>query len=401
MTFYITKNNLELCKKRINKMFAKFTHKPVVTYSDVEKVTQVSTTIFISEDGRERECTKRKLDAVKVTIEEIQQGEWRLVASVYYLENLVTMADSTLFKDMPKKFGLEYSKCDCCGHDRERNEAHVLYNTKTGKWMQVGSSCVNKMINGGKYLSNIILDLHECFIVRFGGCDEEDWIGGGWCPPQHHWSAAFDFKRAIMICKSFYDADEKNRTWKRTIWLDSHSKQSGTFDDILYFIEENKKEFVIDEDYISKVFAFIGTLEGGLNYDNEPNLNQKMINAVKNEYIIKQEIFVAYFAVKGYQDSISDFTSICEQNNIVVGTKYNFTGKLLRIFNDTNLYGELIIKAEMTDSTGLHFYKTLSHRNVLDPYKQEDETYKFKADINYINNKLHFVKFGGRLSKLK
>lgn len=402
MNFYITKDNLEPCKKRIQKMFAKFTHKPVVTYSDVQKVTQRTTTIYdMGEDGWDKSCDKRVLEAVMVSIEEIQMNEWRLVASVFYREGIVTICDGSLFKLMPKKYGLDYYRCDHCGGERERIESHVLYNTITDKWMQVGSSCVDKMIDGGKYLSNIMVELNKTIIVKFGGCTEEDWEGGGWRVPNHYWSQAFSFKKAVTICKMFYDADEKNKTWKKVVWLDSHTKLGGTNDDIQHFLSEQKSPITINEAYYQKVCEFISTLEGGKNYDGEPDLNQKMISAVQNEFITMSEMFVAYFAVKGYENSIIDFQSVCEMHNIVVGQKYDFVGKVIRIFKDYSMYDGIITKAELTDATGLHFYKQLSHKDVLEPYKQEDGTYKFRCDIRFISTKQNFIKFGGRLSKIK
>lgn len=415
MEFYITPDKRFDCEKALTRMFKHFEVKPNIDYSSVQKVTKFTIEQFKGGSPGENGCYTKKsiLDAIKVTIEDIQKGEWILVANVNYKDGIIELVNSKLFKQIPEGYGLKYTKCDYCGSThRNRNLSHILYNTNTNTWMQVGSSCVNKMINGGKYLCNLMLKLTEVFIFNLGGCDEEMWFGGGWMPKDNYWKAAVDIDAAIQLAKNY--REDVNPVWEKTEY-DGHGERckEGTTFKIKEYVQEHINDVKIDEDYFKKVATYVSTLQGGEDYDGQPNMNQKMINAFNDGILAVSEMFLAFFAQKGYEDSLTKdaFAQEVEAHGIIKGEKYMFSGKLLSVEKlepDYEYYNPYDWMNRTTylftlrdDATGILFEKEVANKSVMDAFKTGDDTYKFKGTVKYIAYKKQKVGFGGRLSKVK
>lgn len=411
MEFYINPDDREKCEKKLSRLFKGFSQKPKVTYSEVQKVIKTEATVYYGGDSDDNgiSINHYKIDAIQVTIEDFQMNEWRLVASVFYREGFVTICDKELYKNIPQQYGLEYKKCDHCGGNHgSRKESHILYNTEQNKWMQVGSSCVSKLIPDGKYLATIAVKLREVFEVYIGGCDEEEWHSGGWMPKSHYAQMAISFKVAIMAAKQFRDEDPKNKKWVKPVYERGRKVQDGTNDALMAYFSKHK-DLTLDEKFIKKVFVYLATLEAGTDYDGNPDFNAKMKNAVSDEYISVGEMFIAFFAVKGYEDSLTagDFENRLKSLRIEKGQKYDFNGSIVEIQSDVRIdyyTGEDTIQlvAVLKDSSnGLTFKKDISHRDVLSPYKDENDIYHFTCTIKYISYKNQYVGFGGRCSKTK
>ena len=110
MDFYIMPDQRQKCERKLELMFKHWDSKPTVEYSEVQQVIKTTTIVYqggmAEENGHKN--YREKFDAIKVTIGDMCVGDWSLVAAVYYNEGVVTMVDQKLFKEMPKKFGLEY-----------------------------------------------------------------------------------------------------------------------------------------------------------------------------------------------------------------------------------------------------------------------------------------------------
>lgn len=388
MTFYITPDQISNCKKRLARMFKHFTNTPNVTYSKVHKVEH---TTHYTEDGRRGSVEHTWIDAVRVDIDEIKVNEWVLVASIYFADNIVTMVSTEYYKQMPKQYGLQYTKCDACGSTREaRKEMHVLYNTNTNEWKQVGSSCVNKMINGGKYVSTFALQLHKYVEIELGGCDEEDW-GGGWMPKSKYAAKAIAFDDAICIaceyCKTYRGEYMKPE-------YDDYGKKVkyGTIDNLIEY-ECNTYKGERNADIIAGVKAYIAALP-------ESDYNNKMRGAVEAEYINLWDMHLAFFAYKGYEETQGGgFEKYLADNGIAEGVKLALDVELTGIRKQASYFAECEYVAHFTDNNGIQYRKTISGEHVLDAYNVEGKRYRFNASVKWISTERKYIGLGGRLSK--
>jgi len=418
MEFYITPDRRQECEKKLAQLFKKLDCKPVVNYSNVQKVEKKTQTVFKTEDGVVVDKHSYTLDAIKVEIEDFvlndSRGDWVMVAGVYYREGMVTLVSNKYFGKMPTQYGLNYTRCDYCGGTHgNRIKSVVLYNPVADEWMQVGSTCVNKIFAQGKYLGNLIVKLYEVFQVNLCGCDSDGWLSGGWCPPDHYWSKAITIESAVAVCKAFWDADENHHQWKRAIYDDygRNKIQGGTNDALMDLYERKDVSHEIDSSLYAKIVSYVDAIEGGYELDwygaEVPKFNQKIKDAFECGYIQAGEMYLAYFALKGYYNSLTmpEFDKALKDNGIEKGVKYTFCGTLDKVENvqGYDYYGDpcIYLMAFLTDSqSGLKFVKEISHSGVMIPYKQEDGTYKFNAMVRWIDRKNKVVKLAGRLSKV-
>ena len=228
MKFYITPDKRLECEKKLDRMFKHFAKQPEITYLDVRKEKKETVVNYGSEYGVGK--FTEYIDVIEVTVEDICAGEWRLIAEVRYRENLLIMCDATYFKQMPKQYGLEYCTCDYCGGKHgNRVASYVLRSNVTGEWKQVGSSCVNKAINGGKYLANITTKLVEFFRVNLNGCEEHEL--DGWQPADHYWLKAISLDFALTLCKKWID--ENGNGWTKPVWEGGGKTKEGTNDKLM------------------------------------------------------------------------------------------------------------------------------------------------------------------------
>lgn len=407
MDFYITPDCRQKCEHKLELMFKHWQQKPTIEYSEVQQIVKATTIVYTGgmadENGYSR--YKKKFDAIKVTIGDLSVGEWTLVATVYYDENMVSMVDSKLFKEIPKQYGLEYKKCDVCGgtHTR-RTKSFIVKSKETGEWKQVGSSCVDKLVAQGRYMKDISVKLFECFTVYLGGCDEFGWEGSSWRPADHYLSKAVRFDYAIAVCDAFIK--ENGDEWTKAEYDRGQKIKPGTFDYLSGFFSDFKGDE--DDELYRAVCKYYEDKEGSRNWCGEKDLTQKIKEAIEDEYIGIGECYVAFFALKSYKESLTapEWKKALASNGIEKDVKYEFRGKLLSIDakESEDVYGYKVMEyfAQLEDSKSrLKFYKQIAHSNVLEKYKLDDGTYAFMCNIRWIDNRKRKVKLGGRMSKIK
>ena len=404
MKFYIspeTKKNLD---HKLAIMFRRLETQPQITYSDVSQMTK-TTIIDFGWEGSKKYTNR--IDAIEVNIEDIKTGEWVLVATVDYTIGKLLMCDSRYFKNIPAHYGLDYFKCDHCGSEhKNRNEAHILYNTVSGDWMQVGSTCVNKLINGGKYLNGLMIKLYEVF-KAFGGCDEFGWYSGHWSPSPAYCRAAVKFEDALMICK--YYMDTVSDVWKK-VEYDGCTKIYGTnraLEDMVYQMTADDTIPAADKYFINPIKSYFDSIEYGEVY-YEKNLTQKIKDAFTNEYIMAGEMYIAWFAINNYQSSLtkSSFEQQVDYYGIKAGKAFDFVGKVNKIEKidiiDWAGYETWVWQATMTDEkTGMVFVKEIANKEVLNKFLGDDGKFRFTGTVKYIAWKRQYIGFGGRLKKTK
>lgn len=418
MKFYISPERREELERKLQKMFKYLEHKPEVKIGNAEQVVQE----FIDDYGEEGYDRRTyKIQACLVEIEDIKTENWVLVATVAYDLGSLLMCDARYFKNIPEKYGLQYSKCDHCGGEhKNRKESHILYNPTTDTWMQVGSSCVNKMINGGKYLNGLMVKLYNV-IKCCGGCDDDEWFGGGWRPSNKYKMEAVRLDEAMMVCEE-YKKEKGNDLWVKPEYNERGWKQSdGTNDGLMHLFLKlrNDGNFpAVDSEFVSEIKDYFDTIPyGDFDYDleyggYEKTLTQKIKDAFEEEYILLCEMYLAWFAIANYKDSFAkaDFESAIAEKGFEKGMKINIANATLLsstfivpepeygyygVFQDRPYYDNIF------EYEGIRFSKHTSHDDVIDAYKNEDGTYSFCATIKYIAFKKKQVVLGGRLSKIK
>lgn len=399
MEFYISPDQRESVERKINLMFKHVEHKPKVTFGVVEQIVK-HTTYDLGYDGYKHR--KEKINAIHVEIEDIAAGDWILVASVYYQQGILTICDSKRFKDIPPQYGLSYMKCDHCGTvHRSRKESHILYNTKTNQWMQVGSTCVNKMIHGGKYLNGLMLKLWNV-VKMFGGCNEEEWSGGGWRPSKKYLFEGIPVKDAFECCLAYME--ENGDVWQKAEWENGRKVVDSTNDYLMSWFKGDPTKRKQDDDLFNAVKDYYTSMERGEDdvYDGA-SLTQKIIDAFNNDFIALCELYVAWFSISNYKKHLltADFEELVKSRGVEKGMKLDISGKLMACNYVHDEYAVWYETFWEDQTTKLVFKKNVSQKEVIDPFLCEDGLYRFNADVKYIALKGCYVGLGGRLRKQK
>ena len=404
MKFYISPERFNEAQKKLDRMFKHLAVKPMVTYGSVEQVVK-TTIIDQGIDGVN--ISREKIKAIQVEIEDIKAGDWVLVATVQYKQERYLMFDARYFKDIPEQYGLIYTKCDHCGSNHSnRNEAHILFNPTTGEWMQVGSTCIDKMINGGKYLNGLVLKLTDYFNL-IGGCGDDEWRGGYWRPSYKYRYEVINIDEAMSYCLAYMN--KYGTVWQKADWYDGQKISDSTNDKLIQFIKDKNSEREIDERLFEKVRSYFSTIERGIDdpYDG-PNLTQKIIDAFINDFITIKEMYIAWFAISNYKNSISsqDFEDRINTAGIKKGMTLDIVAKVASMNSvtvcDWRGYECLAYDVVFEDiNNGFLFTKTISSQDVINKYKCEDGLYRFECDIKYIAYKKQMIGISGRLRKQK
>lgn len=403
MKFYISPDQREKVEHKLNLMFKHLEEKPQVTFGNVEQI--VKQTIYnMGVDGYSKHRTK--IQAIEVEIEDIRTNDWILVATVDYNSQRLLICDARYFKDIPEQYGLKYTKCDHCGSEhKHRVESHILYNEDSGEWMQVGSTCINKMLNGGKYLNGLMIKLFEVFNI-FGGCGEDGWHGGWWRPSNSYLYEGIPIYEAMSCCLNYMN--EHGDTWQKVEW-DGNIRVPGTNDHLIEKMSEGGYPEMNAQTF-EDIKNYFDSQERGEDdeYDG-PTLTQKIIDAFNNDFIALKEMYIAWFAIIMYNNTFKavDFESTIKKFGIEKGMEYNFYGDIeaINTIETIDPYtGEEGVSYEAIfrdDNIGLKFNKTISYPSVIDRFKQDNGKYKFTGTIKYIAFKRQYVGFGGRLKKTK
>lgn len=390
MTLYIPVDSVEKFSHKVDLMLAHFANKPVVTYSDPRLIELHTYTV-----GYEgSKLYKEAVNAIEVNVSDVELSGWKLVATVDYCGGFLTIVDNALFKHIPACYGVEYTKCDYCGNEHSaRKYAHILFNEEEGKWMQVGTSCVNKMIDQGKYLAEFCYKLHtvvkDCF-----GCSLDS-LGG--------WGGSID-KSYVLQAVSTMDAlktvvayqKEFGTTWQKVSYVikDGRSvKIDGTNDYLQSYYLSGKAEGEDCTELYAKVAAYVSTIDA-----KDSEFKEGIKNAFEYEFIRLTDIFRAWFALKMYTDSLVDFAGDTRKCGIVVGNKVAVKANLEAVERYEGFYGTVYTLKFKDLNTGFLFVKDCSTRDAASKY-EKDGVYSFSATVKFVDCRKQQVVLGGRLSK--
>lgn len=390
MTIYILPDKVDAFKKKLNRMISHLEIKPFVTYSEPTQHKITDLHIYNKGwDGRRKNVYF--LDLIEVSIDGVCQDDWIMVATVFHQEGITQMINTELFKHKPAEFGSNYYKCDHCGRkESRRNTSHIIFNVKTNEWRQVGSTCVNKMFNNGKYLAEFTINLFNCIEENFGCCADN--LSSFWGRiPDHYYQQAISVKDLVHCVKDFREAG--NTRWNKPEYEGGRKVANGTTTDLNDFYNTWIDNPKIDNVFYKAVAEFVKGL------DDESEFNANIKKAFEAEYIARHEVYIPFFAVKMYLESLNPFDKQCEQQGIKVGEKVAIEGKIVRRVWEDSYYGGYLVITIRDNKTGLDFVKETSSPGVFDKYSDDNENVKFTSSVGYINVRKQYIKLSGRISK--
>lgn len=398
MNFYILPANRKQVENKLNAMVKHFTVKPTITFSQPKPVD--CTRYIVEYEGSY--CNRYTLDLIEVNIDYVVANDWVLVASIYHRDGIVTKVSDEYFKNMPKEFGLNYTKCDYCGKSHiARTESHVVYNPNTNQWMQVGTACVNKMLNDGKYLSSFIYKVDKIIKV-YDGCYSENL--GVWCGGKsiNIFSQAVNINAVIPVVVEYRKTQQN---WVKVCYEQTpygSEKVPGSTDHIAVMLR-NISEYPVDEQYNKTIFDFVKNLEAKTDFVKE------IKQAFEAEYINLYEVSKVFFAIKMYDDSmkVDTFTPAVQANGIEYGVKYNVTGKIeytqLVDNYDEDGYLPYWAPVQYTEyyirdtKSGLLFM--VKSDTIKKFYVNDEIGYSFIVNVGCVSNRKEIIYTKGRLSK--
>jgi hypothetical protein len=402
MNFYILPANLQKVQNKLNAMVKHFTVKPTVTFSQPKPVDCTKHIIKYGEYNGIY-SNRYTINLIEVNIDYVVANDWVLVASIHHDNGIVSKVSDEYFKHMPREFGLNYTKCDYCGKThKSRLESHVVYNPNTDKWMQVGTACVNKMLNDGKYLSSFIYKVNK-IIKEYDGCYSENL--GVWCGGKsiNIFSQAFNINALIPVV---FEYRKTQQNWVKVCYEQTpygSEKVPGSTDHIAVMLR-NISEYPVDEQYNKTIFDFVKNLEAKTDFVKE------IKQAFEAEYINLYEVSKVFFAIKMYDDSIKvdTFTPAVQANGIEYGVKYNITGKieytqLVENCGDEDGYLPYWAPAQYTEyyirdtKSGLLFM--VKSDTIKKFYVNDEIGYSFIVNVGCVSNRKEIIYTKGRLSK--
>ena len=401
MTFFILPEKRQELEKRIVRASKHLTVAPNVSFSEPMMKEKVTYTNWHIDGEHSTDKVKEFVTVLEVTMDDITSGDWVLVADVYYKESVIGMVNEKLYGAIPSHLGLGYTKCDYCGHSHpNRTKSHIIYNTVTGEWKQIGTSCGKMMFKAGD-LCQFTVELYKV-IQAVNGCSGGDWIG--WCSriPDHSWEQAFSIDSVIPAVVAY--RKEVNPDWEKSYYDQNDNKVPGTTHHLRAFYE-NHPDLAIDSDYNARVRAFVEALPDDKTYnefyERYEGFNYSIKKAFEAGYIKPVDFFTVFFAVKMYDESLTegDWEKVAAQ--FKVGEKREFRGLTLesKTFYD-DIYGSGWF-CKFSTSDGVTLTKSFSNFEGFEAgFKNEDGTYSFAARVDFINNRKRTIKLGGRVSKI-
>ena len=403
MRVYILPELREAFEKKVKEASKHLACPPKMTFS--EPMEKTKKTIVATKFEGEVDVRKYRevVTVIEVDMDEITSGDWVAVADVHYHEGIVGIVSSKYYKDIPEQFGLDYAKCDYCGGiDHDRKLSHIVYNTKTGEWKQIGSSCSKKMFNAGD-ICKFTIKLYEVFQQTLACVGDGEW--GGWCGrvPDHSWQKAYNIDQIISAVVGY--RKDVNPEWQKAE-RDNRGRKigEGTTDLLLEYYAKRVEKLVIDEEYNKKVRDFVETLpdDHGYNeWEGETGFNCKLKQAFEAGFIQNKDFYTAFFAVKMYEDSLTAPEFEEKVKGLEKGSYVDLVGaKLVDKFEDEGYYGWVTVAR--FEYNGVMFSKSFSNWCSTEAsYKKEDGKFYFSAPVDYINRKKREVRLCGSCRKLK
>lgn len=394
MTFYILPENLNDVTKKLDNMMKHLTKKPIITISEPKPVE--TTMHMVDRDSKSVNRYRSFVNLIEISVEHVMVNDWLFVATIDHKYKIVTKLSNEYFTMIPSKYGIDYIKCDHCGKSHShRTESHIVYNPTTNEWMQVGTACVNKMFNEGKYISKFAYELNK--IIDLCGCADDSESLGSWfrAMPDKRFNISINIDNIIPVVNEYFKSNPK---WIKTYW-DGDVKFPGSTSAIVN-LWWNNQDMEINHDFNNEIKNFVKNL------GNDTEFITNLKAEFESGYINMYNVHYVYYAIKMYNDFLNapDFIKAIADYNITVYEKFAISGKLIDKKEYVNIdqysfnYMETVTEYYIKDDrTGLTFVTKAN----INKYEIADKTYAFAGNVSCISKGKQLVYFRGRLSKVK
>ena len=181
MMYTIPNNKLEKLEKIIRKYQKKGAN---ITFELGNKVTEKGTLYVMDhihhcqfDEEIDVECTEVFVDGSYII------NGWQFVGTIEFTElgNIIRLADSSFEGKVPVKYLHTPKICEHCGKIRNRKDTYLIYNTESGEFKQVGSSCLLDYTQGldANKCADIMSCLNKFLELSNKDFSEEDFMGNG------------------------------------------------------------------------------------------------------------------------------------------------------------------------------------------------------------------------------
>lgn len=394
MKFYIYAKNQETVLKKLNKIFSKLSKRPEVTFGEPTLVR--CKWQWINRDSSEADRRKiRFIPMVEVNIEDIFLSDWVLVANVSHIRNALNIVSYKYFKKAPIKYGPEYMRCDVCEKNhKNRNTSHILYNPVTNKWMQVGTACLHKISDCGKYIATLEDKINK---VIYEGCGYAEGDENGMervikVVDHSDFDVAVDKYELMSVVFDYY---QDHNVWVKT------NRESRTTILNMYDDAVNNNTLKVNKYSLDCIIKKLNNL----NYTS--NFCKSMYEVINSELVNLSDIHFLFYAVKMYYDDIKkqEFIDVLTANNIVTGNKYTVCGTVVKQYT-INAYDPyscrdvVVTYTHIKDNASDIVFITTS-KEIEKFFNPDTNQYEFIGTVGHIDYHDFDIKVKGRLSRVK
>lgn len=394
MKFYIYAKNQETVSKKLNKIFSKLSKQPEVTFG--EPVLAKCKWQWLNADGTKADKRKvRFISMVEVEIEDIFLGDWLLVANVSHIRNAFNIVSYKLFRTAPIKYGPEYIRCDVCEKNhKNRNTSHILYNPVTNKWMQVGTACLHKISDCGKYIATLEEKINKVIYESRGYAeDDENGMERVIKAIDHSdFDIAVDKYELLSIVFNYYK--------DHNVWIKANRESRTTILN-MYDDAVNNDTLTVNKYNLDCIIKKLNNL----NYTSD--FCKSMYEVINSELVNLSDIHFLFYAVKIYYDDIKkqEFIDVLTANNIVAGDKYTVCGTIVKqytvdAYDPYSCRDVEVTYTHIKDNTSDIVFITTS-KEIEKFFNSDTNQYEFIGTVGHIDYRNFDIKVKGRLSRVK
>lgn len=394
MKFYIYAKNQETVSKKLNKIFSKLSKKPTVTFG--EPVLARCKWQWLNADGTKADKRKvRFISMVEVDIEDIFLSDWVLVANVSHIRNAFNIVSYKYFKKAPIKYGPDYTRCDVCEKNhKNRNMSHILFNPVTKKWMQVGTACLHKISDCGKYIATLEEKINRVIYEANGYAEgDENGMERVIKAVDHaDFNIAVDKYELLSVVFDYYK--------DHNVWIKANRESRTTILN-MYDDAVNNNTLTVNKFNLDCIIKKLNNL----NYTSD--FCKSMYEVINSELVNLSDIHFLFYAVKMYYDDIKkqEFIDVLKTNNIVAGNKYTVYGTIVNQYtvDAYDPYSYCDVEVTYThikdNASGIVFITTSKEINKF--YNADTNQYEFIGTVGNIDYRNFDIKVKGRLSRVK
>ena len=182
MMYSIPNNKLEKLEKIITKYQKKGAN---ITFEKRGEVTEKGTLYVMDhihhcqfDEPIDVKCTQVFVEGSYII------NGWQFVGTIEFTElgNIIRLADSSFEGKVPARYLHTPKICEHCGKIRNRKDTYLIYNSETGEFKQVGSSCLLDYTQGldADKCADIMSCLNKVLELSNKDFSEDDFMGNGY-----------------------------------------------------------------------------------------------------------------------------------------------------------------------------------------------------------------------------